>query len=521
MKMGKKIWVMLSAVILVVIGVHLTSEVSADEKEIEYGDVTVKVEWVGGEQYYADIYLENVSGGDDTLYDAVLHSEKDVPWEHTFKDIPVKIDGKEVEYEIKEADEVGGFTPTVEGNVKDGYVVTFTYDGGSGSQGNYIEVMQMRLDGKELVNLTGSLYENGVKTDSFTMNEGNYFTHYFEGKDVYDANGNEIEYEIKVDPVNGLEYEVEYEGGGQYIVVVSVEGAPEVCRYLTFTALDKDKKKVQDADIVIEDKEGNLIHAGATEEDGEVVFENELENGVTYNYTVSAEGYEDVTGEIVGGSFGCEKTFTIGNVLEDEVVEEDEVSNGEGAKVEDTKHCKGYEIKVNGKGVGGVTVVVKDEEGKEVTKGKTDKNGVYKVGKEVEDGTLYTIEASKKGYKDVKTEDRVGVGDCKIELTIEELEEEEGKGTEGKEDTAGGKGTSGTEGTADDGGTEGTVGGEAGKDSTEGETSQDEGKEDEEEGARLADTATNIFNLILGGLVMVIVGGLGAYFVNKRKNQVE
>ena len=119
-------------------------------------------------------------------------------WKASFSNLPKEdADGKEIVYTVSEK-ELAGFKAAISGTDENGFTIS-NYNGGR----VVVPVTKIwKGNGTHPDSLNVQLFANRVKVDSVTLNAENNWQYNFE-KPKYDANGNEILYQVTEDNVSG------------------------------------------------------------------------------------------------------------------------------------------------------------------------------------------------------------------------------------------------------------------------------------------------------------------------------
>ena len=136
-------------------------------------------------------------------------------WSGVFEDLPKYENGEEINYTVKEKDQISGYITTITGNEEDGFTIKNTHETDETS----IKVTKVWEDNDNQDNIrpteiTVTLYANGepVEGQSVTLSEGNW-SHTFTGLPVME-DGARIEYTV-----------VETEVPAGYVIVITGDGA--------------------------------------------------------------------------------------------------------------------------------------------------------------------------------------------------------------------------------------------------------------------------------------------------------
>ncbi|WBB30951.1 Cna B-type domain-containing protein [Parvimonas micra] len=167
-------------------------------KNLAKTEVPVEKKWIG--KAVNEIEVKLLANGKE-VQSAKLNEANS--WKHTFKDLPVYDEnGKEITYTVKET-KVDGYESKVEGNAKDGFVIT-----NKNVEKTEIPVEKKWL-GKALKEVEVKLLANGKEVQTAKLNEANSWKHTFKDLPKYDDNGKEITYTVKEVAIEGYESKIE------------------------------------------------------------------------------------------------------------------------------------------------------------------------------------------------------------------------------------------------------------------------------------------------------------------------
>ena len=169
-------------------------------------NIPVTKEWVGGEGDSATVHL--LANGSE-VSSAALTADDD--WSYTFTGLD-KYDssGNEISYTLKE-DEVDGYTSEVTGNASSGFTVTNT----KATISIPVTINWIQTAGSSA---TVHLYANGTEKKSATITASDGWAHTFTDLDKYDSNGNEIDYTLEAEGVDGYTCEVNEDASNEFTV---------------------------------------------------------------------------------------------------------------------------------------------------------------------------------------------------------------------------------------------------------------------------------------------------------------
>ncbi|WBB29492.1 Cna B-type domain-containing protein [Parvimonas micra] len=167
-------------------------------KNVEKTEVPVEKKWLG--KALKEVEVKLLANGKEVQTVKLNEANS---WKHTFKNLP-KYDenGKEITYTVKET-KVDGYESKVEGNAKDGFVIT------NKNLAKTEVPVEKKWIGKAVNEIEVKLLANGKEVQSAKLNEGNSWKHTFKDLPVYDDNGKEIEYTVKETKVEGYESKIE------------------------------------------------------------------------------------------------------------------------------------------------------------------------------------------------------------------------------------------------------------------------------------------------------------------------
>ena len=170
-----------------------------NKHNVEKTEIPVEKKWIGPqsvEQVTVKLFADGVDTG------KTLTLKKSENWKGKFTNLDKYKNGKEIVYTIKEA-KVEGYESKVEGNAKDGFVIT-----NKNVEKTEIPVEKKWL-GKALKEVEVKLLANGKEVQTVKLNEANSWKHTFKNLPKYDENGKEIVYTIKEAKVEGYESKIE------------------------------------------------------------------------------------------------------------------------------------------------------------------------------------------------------------------------------------------------------------------------------------------------------------------------
>ncbi len=134
---------------------------------------------------------------DDKIIDSMVISNRD-GWTCSFEGLPKydENDNHEIVYSVQE-EEIEGYTSVVSGSSEEGFTITNTLSGKTS-----IPVKKQWV-GTPSDSVTIKLLANGETIDTVQLDKGNEWQHIFENLDIYDPDGNKIEYTIEENAIDG------------------------------------------------------------------------------------------------------------------------------------------------------------------------------------------------------------------------------------------------------------------------------------------------------------------------------
>ncbi|MCZ7409072.1 Cna B-type domain-containing protein [Parvimonas micra] len=167
-------------------------------KNVEKTEVPVEKKWLG--KALKEVEVKLLANGQEVQTVKLNEANS---WKHTFKNLP-KYDenGKEITYTVKET-KVDGYESKVEGNAKDGFVIT------NKNLAKTEVPVEKKWLGKAVNEIEVKLLANGKEVQTAKLNEANSWKHTFKDLPVYDDNGKEITYTVKEVAIEGYESKVE------------------------------------------------------------------------------------------------------------------------------------------------------------------------------------------------------------------------------------------------------------------------------------------------------------------------
>ena len=167
-------------------------------KNVAKTEVPVEKKWLG--KALKEVEVKLLANGKEVQTVKLNEANS---WKHTFKNLP-KYDenGKEITYTVKET-KVDGYESKVEGNAKDGFVIT------NKNLAKTEVPVEKKWLGKAVNEIEVKLLANGKEVQSAKLNEANSWKHTFKDLPVYDDNGKEIFYTVKEVAIEGYESKIE------------------------------------------------------------------------------------------------------------------------------------------------------------------------------------------------------------------------------------------------------------------------------------------------------------------------
>ncbi|RSB90373.1 Cna B-type domain-containing protein [Parvimonas micra] len=170
-----------------------------NKHNVEKTEIPVEKKWIGPqsvEQVTVKLFADGVDTG------KTLTLKKSENWKGKFTNLDKYKNGKEIVYTIKEA-KVEGYESKVEGNAKDGFVIT------NKNLAKTEVPVEKKWLGKAVNEIEVKLLANGKEVQTAKLNEANSWKHTFKDLPVYDDNGKEITYTVKEVAIEGYESKIE------------------------------------------------------------------------------------------------------------------------------------------------------------------------------------------------------------------------------------------------------------------------------------------------------------------------
>ncbi|MCZ7408230.1 Cna B-type domain-containing protein [Parvimonas micra] len=167
-------------------------------KNVEKTEIPVEKKWLG--KALKEVEVKLLANGKEVQTVKLNEANS---WKHTFKNLPKYDDnGKEITYTVKET-KVDGYESKVEGNAKDGFVIT------NKNLAKTEVPVEKKWIGKAVNEIEVKLLANGKEVQTAKLNEANSWKHTFKDLPVYDENGKEITYTVKEVAIEGYESKIE------------------------------------------------------------------------------------------------------------------------------------------------------------------------------------------------------------------------------------------------------------------------------------------------------------------------
>ena len=170
-----------------------------NKHNVEKTEIPIEKKWIGPASV-EEVTVKLFADGVDTGKTLTLKKSKN--WKGKFTNLDKYKNGKEIVYTIKEA-KVEGYESKVEGNAKDGFVIT----------NRNIEKTEVPVEkkwlGKAVNEIEVKLLANGKEVQTAKLNEANSWKHTFKDLSKYDDNGKEITYTVKEVAIEGYESKIE------------------------------------------------------------------------------------------------------------------------------------------------------------------------------------------------------------------------------------------------------------------------------------------------------------------------
>ncbi len=170
-----------------------------NKHNVEKTEIPVEKKWIGPvsvEEVTVKLFADGVDTG------KTLTLKKSENWKGKFTNLDKYKNGKEIVYTIKEA-KVEGYESKVEGNAKDGFVIT------NKNLAKTEVPVEKKWLGKAVNEIEVKLLANGQEVQSAKLNEANSWKHTFKDLPKYDDNGKEITYTVKEVAIEGYESKIE------------------------------------------------------------------------------------------------------------------------------------------------------------------------------------------------------------------------------------------------------------------------------------------------------------------------
>jgi predicted metal-binding protein len=279
--------------------------------------VTVSKSWDDEDDQDAirpdNVFVELYANG-KAVEHQTLTLNADNQWTASFTNLPEYDGGRTITYTVKEVS-VDGYTPSISGNAKEGYVITNTH-----TPDATVEVSGTKTwddandqDGKRPESITINLFANGTKVDSKVVTAADNWSYTFDHL-AKNENGKEIMYSITEDAIE--DYSTSYHGYD----VTNTYTPGEISVTVTKKWRDYDDLYLIRPDEITVDllANGKVVKTLTISESNlwTMSFEDmpEYENGEKIDYTVKEHEVEGYTCVITGS---VEKGFAITNTLDE------------------------------------------------------------------------------------------------------------------------------------------------------------------------------------------------------------
>ena len=179
-----------------------------NKHNVEKTEIPVEKKWIGP-QSVEQVTVKLFADDEDT--GKTLTLKKSENWKGKFTNLDKYKNGKEIVYTIKEA-KVEGYESKVEGNAKDGFVIT----------NKNVEKTEIPVEkkwiGKAVNEIEVKLLADGKEVQTAKLNEANSWKHTFKNLPKYDENGKEIVYTVKEVAIEGYESKIEGNAKDGFII---------------------------------------------------------------------------------------------------------------------------------------------------------------------------------------------------------------------------------------------------------------------------------------------------------------
>ncbi len=175
---------------------------------IEKVSVSVEKKWIGKEGALAKVELL----ADGVVKERVTLSKATNDWKYRFTNLAkYASDGHEIEYTVRE-EKVEGYETTISGTAKSGYTIT------NRITGKVTIAVRKKWIGKEGNRVVVNLYANGKKVGSQALTKDKDWQYTFTNLEKYE-NGQEIEYTVKEEKVEGYTTKIEGDMKSGYTII--------------------------------------------------------------------------------------------------------------------------------------------------------------------------------------------------------------------------------------------------------------------------------------------------------------
>ena len=175
---------------------------------IEKVSVSVEKKWIGKEGALAKVELL----ADGVVKERVTLSKATNDWKYRFTNLAKYApDGHEIEYTVRE-EKVEGYETTISGTTKSGYTIT------NRITGKVTIAVRKKWIGKEGNRVVVNLYANGKKVGSQALTKDKDWQYTFTNLEKYE-NGQEIEYTVKEEKVEGYTAKIEGDMKSGYTII--------------------------------------------------------------------------------------------------------------------------------------------------------------------------------------------------------------------------------------------------------------------------------------------------------------
>ncbi len=175
---------------------------------IEKVSVSVEKKWIGKEGALAKVELL----ADGVVKERVTLSKATNDWKYRFTNLAkYASDGHEIEYTVRE-EKVEGYETAISGTAKSGYTIT------NRITGKVTIAVRKKWIGKEGNRVVVNLYANGKKVGSQALTKDKDWQYTFTNLEKYE-NGQEIEYTVKEEKVEGYTTKIEGDMKSGYTII--------------------------------------------------------------------------------------------------------------------------------------------------------------------------------------------------------------------------------------------------------------------------------------------------------------